>query len=434
MRITAVEVRQLKVPYGPDGYRPSWLPGVTQHVFPQTLVRMFSDEGHVGIGATNCFGEEVVESTRELAPVFLGRRLDNEGDLSELWEAVLERVVDYDPQTLLGITLEEARKKSDDRSIRWLTVLGNLLREPTKMGLLRTKNINLENRFAYLNVALWDLLGRKCERPIAELLGKQRDRVRAYVSTGEVISEPILDFAKQCKAEGFESIKFRVNDPDPEGREFTLLEKAIDALGSEFQVGVDANQGWSLLPPYWSRSEARRAGSVLDELGVDWLEEPLGCLDVDGLTSLSKKLDLEVVGGELESGEDRFKELMSAYDTLNPDVCMATGFSLGKTLAEEAQRRGVDYTPHTWDLGPGVAAGVQLACAVGPCDRLEYPWDPSWPVSYRDSILASPIQARDGYLELPGEPGLGVSLDMDTVEDYTVDRHRLGELPRSSRT
>lgn len=427
MRIVAAEFRQLQVPYGPDGYEPSWLPGVTQHVFPQTLVRLFSDEGHVGISSTNSFGHEVLEANRRIAPLFLGRRLDSRENLRELWSEITDRVGTIDEQSLLGITLEEARKSDDTKSIQWMTVLWNLLREPGKIGLFRTKNIRLENRFAYLDVALWDLLGKKKNRPVAELLGKKRDRIKAYVSTGEVISRKMLDFARDCRREGMESIKFRVNDPDPSGREFTLLREGIDALGPEFQVGVDANQGWSLLPPYWSREQALRAGRELENLGVDWLEEPLGCRDVEGLESLSDALGLEVVGGELESGEKRFRELLAAYDTFNPDVCMSTGFSGGMTLGNLALENGLGYTPHTWDLGPGVAAGVQLACALETCNRLEYPMDPSWPVSYRDSILASTIDVENGDLVLPGEPGLGVDLDMDAVRDSTVRTVRLGE-------
>ncbi|MFB6344406.1 MAG: mandelate racemase/muconate lactonizing enzyme family protein [bacterium] len=426
MRITAVEFRELKVPYGPEGYQPSWLPGVTQHVFPQSLVRLFTDEGHVGISSTNCFGDEVIEANSQLAPMLLGMRLDTKEDLRNIWVKLLEKKSTVDPPSMLGITLEEAGKQNEDKSVNWGTVLCNLLREPTKIGLFKSKNIQVENRFGYLDVALWDLLGKQKGLPIADLLGKKRDRIRAYVSTGEVISPEIVEFVDDCQAEGFDCVKLRVNDPDTAGTEFNHLREVIENY-REIEVGVDANQGWSLLPPYWSRSDAMKAGRVMNELGVSWLEEPLGCLDTTGIKQLSDELEIEIVGGELEAGVERFNQLIKAYDTLNPDVCMSTGLSEGQSIATTARENGVEYTPHTWDLGPGVAAGVQLACAIENCTRLEYPWDPSWPVEYRDSILESPIEASNGHLELPEQPGLGVSLDMDYVRDHTVRTVRLGD-------
>jgi hypothetical protein len=68
----------------------------------------------------------------------MGRRLDSREDILAVRTALADRVSAYDEQTMLGVTLKDARKKSNDRSISWTTVLGNLLREPTKIGLFRT--------------------------------------------------------------------------------------------------------------------------------------------------------------------------------------------------------------------------------------------------------------------------------------------------------
>lgn len=426
MRIEALEVRRIEVPYGPDGFEPSWLPGVTQETYSQTLLRLFSDTGETGFASTNCFGRGVYDFTRDVAPVLLGRRLDSPGDLEEVWEEVRRRNRTEDRTTMLGMTLNQALRDDPRRRIRWGTVLRNLVTQPSRIPLMRHRNIPLNHRPWYVNVALWDLYARERDRSVAECLGKKRDRVSAYVSTGEVVSEETLGFVERCREAGFDSVKLRIKDADPASDQFRLVESVRDRTPESFRIGVDANEGWSLLPPYWSRSDAAEAGRALSEMDVDWLEEPLGCLDTEGLEELTRKLDVETVGGELEGGPPRQRELFSAYDVINPDVCMSVGITDGLALAEEAHAASTGFTPHTWGLGPSLAAGLQLVCAIPSCDRIEFPWDPAWPVEYRDAILEDPLEARDGQLVLPDDPGLGVRLDEDALREYTEATFRMG--------
>jgi L-alanine-DL-glutamate epimerase-like enolase superfamily enzyme len=216
-----------------------------------------------------------------------------------------------------------------------------------------------------------------------------------------------------------------VKSSDPDSVEYERVQTILEETPVDFDVGIDANVGWSLLPPYWSRKDALRAGRFLEEKGAAWLEEPLGCLDTEGIGWLADQLDLEIVGGELEAGPDHQHELMSVYDVVNPDVCMAVGLSSARSLARAARQEERGITPHTWGLGPSLAAGLQFVCSLPECDRLEFPVDPAWPVEYRDILLESPLKVQDGDLVLPERSGLGIRLNEEAVETYTNVKNRM---------
>jgi D-galactarolactone cycloisomerase len=426
MRIKSAEVRRIEVPYGPEGFEPSWLPGVRQITYSQTLVRLFSDTGLVGFASTNCFEDEVYEFTKDVLPLLLARKLEQPEELERSWGSVREAVGEKDRSTMLRTVLNGAFNPSPNRNVNWLNVLGNLSASPTKFPHLFDKNISLNHCPWFLNVALWDLFAKSQDKTVADCLGKQRDAVSAYASTGELVSKSIQSFARKSKQSGYSGVKLRIKDPNPNAEELTHVQQIARSTPDDFQIGVDANEGWSLLPPYWTESEARKVGEQLEQWGVDWLEEPFGCLRTDQLQNLKKDLGIEIVGGELESGPERQRELFSAYDTINPDVCMSVGFSDGIELAREALASGVGMTPHTWGLGPSLAAGLQLSCALPEIDRLEVPHDPAWSPEYRDAILEEPLSVTDGKLKLPDAPGLGVSLDLKALEEYTTQKHQLG--------
>jgi L-alanine-DL-glutamate epimerase-like enolase superfamily enzyme len=426
MRIKSAEVRRIEVPYGPDGFKPSWLPGVRQDTYSQTVVRLFSDTGLVGFASTNCFENEVYEFTRDVLPLLLARKLNQPEDLERAWDSIREAVGEKDRSTMLRTVLNGALNPSPNRTVSWIKVLRNLSVSPTKIPYLFDKNIPLNHSPWYLNVALWDLLAKSQDKSVADCLGKERDAVPAYASTGELVSGSTQKFVRKCRKTGYSGIKLRIKDPDPAGEQLNHVKGVAESTPDDFQVGVDANEGWSLLPPYWTYEEALTVGKQLYRWDVDWLEEPFGCLRNDQLQGLTDDLNIETVGGELEAGPDRQRELFSAYDTINPDICMTIGFSEGIELARDAWGAETGFTPHTWGLGPSLAAGLQLSCAVPEIERIEVPHDPAWSPAYRDAILEDPLSVEDGELKLPGSPGLGVSLDLASLEEYTTRKHRLG--------
>ena len=116
-----------------------------------------------------------------------------------------------------------------------------------------------------------------------------------------------------------------------------------------------------------------------------------------------------------------------AFDIVQPDVTKVGGLSEQRRIAQMAQDFGVRYVGHGWNTALGLAADLQLAAALPNVNLVEYIGGSA----YVDGLLAEPFQLDgDGMLDIPDEPGLGVTLDPDKVSRYTPQAARLFEQMR----
>jgi D-galactarolactone cycloisomerase len=271
-------------------------------------------------------------------------------------------------------------------------------------------------RYWPLEAALWDLLGKERQLPVATLLGGATDRLATYASTGSIRPpSESAELALRLRGEGFRALKLRVEPPAfDEG--IARVAAVRDAVGDGMDVMVDLNQGWRMpgdLTPPWPYDDVRRFANGLAELGVRWLEEPLHGEDVAGLARLREEARLPLAGGEMA----RTPALLDAYleagalDVLQPDAVLAVGIARARDLARKAIGRGLSFTPHTWTNGIGLLANLHLTAGVGGGPYLEFPYDPDgWTPERRDFMLAAPVACEDGYLTVPDAPGLGFEL------------------------
>jgi L-alanine-DL-glutamate epimerase-like enolase superfamily enzyme len=110
-----------------------------------------------------------------------------------------------------------------------------------------------------------------------------------------------------------------------------------------------------------------------------------------------------------------------SLDVYQPDVAWSTGVVGAMRIAQEVRASGAVYSPHTWGDGLVLAANLHVAAAASNAEFVEYPIDPpGWTPERRDFILAAPIVARDGYVELGDVPGLGPAVNWDTIDRWRV--------------
>jgi D-galactarolactone cycloisomerase len=280
-----------------------------------------------------------------------------------------------------------------------------------------------------LEVAIWDLVARAHEQPLWQFLGGGgRERIFAYASTGELVDAD--ERVRRCLAlreAGIRAVKLRIGATDWR-RDLSVVEAVRDAVaGSELEIMVDANQGWRMpgdLTARWTLDTAREFARQLERLDVYWLEEPLPTEEIEGYAALARQTDLRIAAGEMvrSVAQARALVLQGGIDVVQPDVVLAGGIEGSRRVAEVAEETGAWWSPHTWTNGYGLVANLHAALAFSPSPFIEVPYDPpAWSAERRDWLLPTTIEiAADGTIAPPPGPGLGVTPDLDALEEYRV--------------
>jgi L-alanine-DL-glutamate epimerase-like enolase superfamily enzyme len=279
-------------------------------------------------------------------------------------------------------------------------------------GILETVDFH-HGRNWTLEVAIWDLVGRTHGRPLWELLGGQQERLVAYASFGELVRPK--ERVRRCLAlrdAGVRAVKLRLRSTNWRA-ELPVLEAVRDAVGTDLELMVDANQGWRMpgdLTPRWKLETAVEFAHELERLGAYWLEEPLPTNDLEGYAELRRSTRVRIAAGEM------VRSLHQA------DVVLAGGIEGCRRVSELAQEYGRSWSPHTWSNGYGLVANLHAALAFSTCPYIEVPYDPpAWNATRRDWLLPTPLEiAPDGTIAPPPGPGLGVDPDFDALEEYRV--------------
>jgi len=277
----------------------------------------------------------------------------------------------------------------------------------------------------HFEVAFWDILGKEVGKPIHALLGGDSEPIRAYASSGELRpADERLDYVEKRVAEGFEAVKLRFHSDDMD--EDLAVARAVREAFPDLTLMVDLNMGWSVSHPgggTWTFEDALSVARELEAIGnIGWLEEPFNQRNYDRLAHLREKTDIPIAGGEFNNGIHHFREFVErgALDVLQPDVLLSSGILKGKLIAGLAEIHGLQFAPHTWNDGIGFAANVHLLACTNP-SWCEYPIEPpGWSIQTRDFLLAEPLTAEDGAVAPPTDPGLGIDLDWDLVDELAT--------------
>ncbi|MGH3064890.1 MAG: mandelate racemase/muconate lactonizing enzyme family protein [Gaiellaceae bacterium] len=313
-----------------------------------------------------------------------------------------------------------------DRALLERLIVGREL-EPTEIhGILETVDFH-HGRSWTLEVAVWDLLGRAEGRPLWKLLGGSTARIGAYASSGELVSPE--ERVRRCLAlrdAGVRAVKIRLHSTDWR-TDLPVIEAVREAIGSDFEIMVDANQGWRMpgdLTPRWPLAVAAEFAHELEPLDVYWLEEPLPTDDVEGYAELRRGTSVRIAAGEMVRTVAEAQDLLrrGRVDVVQTDVVLSGGVEGARRVAAFAAREGRMWSPHTWSNGYGLLANLHAAIAFSTCPYLEVPFDPpAWSAERRDWLLPVTVEiAPDGTIGPPDGPGLGVVPDFDSLEQYRI--------------
>ena len=278
------------------------------------------------------------------------------------------------------------------------------------------------NGTAGIDIALWDLIGKACEQPLYKLWGGGKDRVMPYAST-ILLSTPEerAEFASARAAEGWKAIKLRIHH-ETMSEDLRTVEMVMDAVGGQMEVMVDANQAQSsgTWQPgvVWDFRRAMETAIELDEMGTYWLEEPLPRYQFDKIAEMCQKVEMRIAGGENNPGLNEFVDMVTngVYDLLQPESMVMDGITALRKVGTLAELWGKQIVPHHGGGNIGVIAHLHLVASWPNAPYLELLHDP--PIGdyrHKFAMMSNAPQVKDGWLEVPQGPGLGVEIDKSMI-------------------
>ena len=268
-----------------------------------------------------------------------------------------------------------------------------------------------------IDIALWDIKGKKLGKPVSELLGaRKRDRVRPYASLLMPDTERDVEASvEELLAMGFPAIKFGWGPiGKDEQQDVRLARAAKRAAGNDVEILIDAGFGYG--------ADARRATRVareFEQIGIYWLEEPFEPDEFEAYAELADAVHMRVAAGEEEATRWGFRELVERghVDVVQPDVTRCGGLSEALRIARQAERQAVACVPHAWKSGVIKAASLHLNAVLETAYFQEY-CVAETPINRLLTRERMPVE--DGWVAVPDKPGLGVELDLEILERYAV--------------
>ncbi|MAG35755.1 MAG: hypothetical protein CL878_05860 [Dehalococcoidia bacterium] len=297
-----------------------------------------------------------------------------------------------------------------------------------------------------VDTALWDLRGQALGQSVAGLLatggGSARRQVRAYAtglfrqqrwSDADHARELVRE-AESYAAAGFTAMKLKTGfGLDADVRHTAAIRRTI---GSDVALYVDSNAAYTA-------QQSVSLGEAVAGYEIGWMEEPAGARDWTGYHQVRTRLGtlsppITVAGGEqlglaadFAAGCDA-----AAWDVVQPDVVSAGGITGMWRLGELVRAKGMALVPHCFHTGIALAATLQLLSAQplnppgsGPAlaheplleyDQTEHPT--------REALVRPIISQRDGHVQVPDGPGLGITVQRDVLERYATSAETVASL------
>lgn len=340
---------------------------------------------------------------------FLFVRIDGE-DGTEGWgEAyVLAGRETAVAQMVLALGRELIGRPASPRSFRAAAVQGFA---DKRMG------IDFYCALSALELALWDLEGKRLGAPVHRLLGGAlRERVPLYAniwSDRAPSLDGLLERGRQMTAAGFRALKiYPLAFPS-----LAEAEACVAAFRKEFGAELDLMIDLNALDDPYLAIQAGRRFAPYDPF---WFEEPVTSDDPETLHHVGSEVGLRLVTGERHGGKYKFRELLErrAADVLNPDIAGCGGILEFLEIAALAESFSVQVTPHNYNtLTLGMAAMLQVSALVPNLLTAEY-----YPAfqPFSDRLAEVDWEITEGQATLPQSPGLGVAMKTEALEALAV--------------
>jgi L-alanine-DL-glutamate epimerase-like enolase superfamily enzyme len=264
-----------------------------------------------------------------------------------------------------------------------------------------------------LDCALWDLKARLLDVPLSRLLGQVHDRVPVYGSGGfttynaEQLAAQLLGWVG---TQGFNRVKIKIGESRGTrvDRDLLRVHQARDVIGSDVELFVDANGGYTV-------GQAVRVADRLRSADVQWFEEPVSSDDLDGLATVRAQTAADIAAGEYGFDLAYFGRMAAAgaVDCLQVDVSRCGGITELLRVAAVAAAHGLQVSGH---CAPNLH--VDVLAAVPNLRHLEWFHDH---VRIESMLFEGALDPAGGEVSpRRGAPGNGLTWRQDEAERWLV--------------
>ena len=288
-------------------------------------------------------------------------------------------------------------------------------------------------KFAPIEHALWDVIGKAAGMPVHKLLGGNKKKTKFYITmvwegkadqshlTPEKQGEDILRYNRL----GYQAVKlraFRRNLMD----DVKIAEYVMKRATPGFRIMFDRTAqypGW-----VWTYEQALQVARGLEEAGAHWLEEPFEVGDMIKSAKLTQAMDMLITGGEHDHDIYPFAEYLAndVFDIVQPDGFTAGGILTIKkigTIAQAFNKPCILHGTHSLNM----FAWLQINASLMNCEYQEIglirppilpheQWEPGV------KLLNTPdmFEMDREYIKIPQGPGLGFDINEDALNEYRI--------------
>ena len=304
---------------------------------------------------------------------------------------------------MLQLINSELLPKLDGEDARRISKIGNKLFSGIHA---LTPGCVSSTSLAAIDVALWDLAGKRTGTPVFMLLGGAKDKVPIYNTNVGWLNRPLDEMLELCREavekDGFRALKLKVGKDDKYEDE-ERVGKVRETVGRQVKLMIDANQSWTI-------DEAVPRLKLLEKFDLVWIEEPLLATDVQGYKKLGFHTPIARAGGESLYSIEYFYQYLreGALDILQPDAARIGGITNAMKVCHLAKAADLRVAPH---VSPELS--VTIAAAVSNSMFIEY-------IPQMSPVLKKTVEIKDGFAIPFDAPGHGIEFDADALDKYEI--------------
>lgn len=282
-----------------------------------------------------------------------------------------------------------------------------------------------------LDIALWDIMAKRCNQPLVNILGRQADRVVPYASAGFYAVGKDLDALRaeyeRLRGWGFRAFKMKVGRQHREWSRvwqrpdtYTLDEDiervhvVRETIGPESILLIDANTEWDTV----TTVTFLRA---VEDARPFFMEEPVSADLFNQAIEIRSRTNVRIAGFETEYTRYAYRELLAsgAVDVVQPDPCWCGGLSEARRIAAMASAWGRICVPHSFSSMLSFLTNTHFVASLDNGFLVE--WDSSGNPWMDQLIRAADALNEDGTFTVPDAPGIGFDPQLEGLEG-TIDR------------